>query len=78
MILNPVETSHFGTIEYGDTKVSPMQDLKIYKEDTLGLRSLDEQGKLHLKTIEKKGHTIIDLEWIVKEVFPCLYQKSYK
>lgn len=51
-VLEPPESGKFSTYEpttYGNPKrVVPLQESWFYKLDTLGLKTLDKQGKLHM------------------------------
>lgn len=38
------------------TRIVPMEEQMIYKEDTFGLRTLNEQGRLHVHVMEKVIH----------------------
>ncbi|KAL8793802.1 MAG: hypothetical protein Q9195_003632 [Heterodermia aff. obscurata] len=47
----PKESGWFAEFNTTSTEVTKLQDRTIYKEDWLGLKSLDEDGKLHFRTI---------------------------
>lgn len=55
----PKETSWFAEVEEGE--VTLLRERKIYKEDWLGLKELDEAGKLKFETI-KGGHMALSDE----------------
>ena len=47
----PKETGWFAEVNTTSEEVTKLQDRTIYKEDWLGLRALDKEGKLHFNTI---------------------------
>ncbi|GAB0138084.1 hypothetical protein EsDP_00006329 [Epichloe bromicola] len=47
----PKESSWFGEVS-GDGNVTPLKDREIYKEDWLGLKSLDDKGGLKFRSVE--------------------------
>ncbi|KAJ5106047.1 hypothetical protein NUU61_003394 [Penicillium alfredii] len=47
----PKESSWFAEVNVTDGSVIPLQQRPLYTEDWLGLKQLDEQGKLDFKTI---------------------------
>lgn len=47
----PKESSWFAEVNATTGEVTPLQDRPIYKEDWLGLKQLDEQGKLDFDTV---------------------------
>lgn len=47
----PKESGWFAEVNTTSTEVTKLQDRPIYKEDWLGLKTLDQDGKLHFKTI---------------------------
>ncbi len=44
-IIYPIESSWFGQIS-SDGKLIKMEETEIYKQNTFGLRTLDEEGRL--------------------------------
>lgn len=46
----PKETASFGEIVNGTVK--SLRELEFYTKDYLGLRTLDEEGRLHLLEVE--------------------------
>ncbi|KAJ5692712.1 hypothetical protein N7462_002135 [Penicillium macrosclerotiorum] len=46
----PKESALFAEVNATDGTVTPLQERQIYKEDWLGLKKLDDQGKLHFKS----------------------------
>ena len=47
----PKESAFFQEVNTTSGEVTKLQDRPIYKEDWLGLKSLDEAEKLHIQTI---------------------------
>jgi palmitoyl-protein thioesterase len=47
----PKESSWFSEVNGTTGEVTPLKERPIYKEDWLGLKQLDEQGKLDFKTV---------------------------
>ena len=64
-VVVPKETAHFA--DRNGTEVIPLQKLDIYNGDWLGLKTLDEAGKLEFKTIPG-GHMDLS-DKLLKEVF---------
>ncbi|CAJ1365085.1 unnamed protein product [Effrenium voratum] len=55
--LQPWQTGVFGFYREGsDSEILPMEKQKLFVEDTFGLRSLKEAGKLHLETVKGVVH----------------------
>jgi palmitoyl-protein thioesterase len=47
--VSPAQSAHFWTYAPGDkTLLVPLQSQPLYTEDWIGLRDLDERGRLHL------------------------------
>ena len=65
-IVVPKESGWFAEVNTTSTEVTKLQDRTIYKEDWLGLKTLDKDGKLHFKTIVG-GHMEFG-EDLIKEV----------
>jgi palmitoyl-protein thioesterase len=54
-VITPWQSSHFGFYnENGD--VVPLHQRSIYTDDTIGLKTLDELGKLHLMSFADVRH----------------------
>ncbi|WOH14807.1 hypothetical protein DCAR_0934330 [Daucus carota subsp. sativus] len=71
-ILIPKETSLFGYYEDGSwSTILPAQKTRLYIEDWIGLRTLDEAGKVKFITLSGK-HLEISLEDMKKYVLPYL------
>ena len=67
----PKESGWFAEVNTTSTEVTKLQDRPIYKEDWLGLKSLDKDGKLHFRTIVG-GHMQFGedtIEDVAKEYF---------
>ncbi|KAK7792341.1 hypothetical protein R5R35_013826 [Gryllus longicercus] len=65
---NPKETEWFGFFEPGqDKKLYRMQDSVLYREDRIGLRKLDQQGRLKLLAVDG-NHLQFSEEWFVNEI----------
>lgn len=47
-MINPKTSAWFGLEDEESGRLVPMNETVWYVEDTLGLKTLDEQGKLHL------------------------------
>ncbi|EYC11577.1 hypothetical protein Y032_0050g1986 [Ancylostoma ceylanicum] len=64
----PKESSWFGFYKEGDLDtILPMNETRLYQEDRIGLRKLDETGRLHFLAVEG-DHLKIDKETFIKEV----------
>jgi palmitoyl-protein thioesterase len=61
----PRESSHFG--EYDGEELRSMEETGLYTEDRIGLRELNDRGRLYLE--HAPGfHMQFSLEWFVEEV----------
>lgn len=77
-ILVPRETSWFGYYPDGassSTPVLPPQKTKLYTEDWIGLKTLDDAGKVRFISVPG-GHIEITEEDLVKYVVPYLQNES--
>lgn len=64
----PVESEWFGFYTPGqDVQVLPLQQSQIYLEDRLGLKEMDEAGKLHFLT-QDGNHLEFTDEWFLEEI----------
>merc|ERR1711988_1670012 len=62
------ETSHFEFYAPGqDKEIVPLRESPIYLEDWIGLRTLDEAGKLILLEIPG-DHLQVSTEWLISEI----------
>ena len=67
--VEPIETQHFGFYYPGqDQDIQPLTEAPIYTEDKIGLRALDEAGKLAFLTIPGVDHMQIPEEWFIENV----------
>lgn len=55
-VITPWQSSHFGYYDNNNTVID-MRDRSIYKDDVIGLKTLDKQGKLKLITVPGISHT---------------------
>ena len=52
-IVDPKQSEWFGWFDDNDHQTMlPLQNTTLYKEDWIGLRSLDEAGKLHFMSVD--------------------------
>lgn len=67
-IVDPVESEWFGFFAYGDTKtIVALEDTKLYKEDRLGLKALDQSNRL-IRISLPGDHLQISREWYTSEI----------
>jgi len=57
-VITPWQSSHFGYYDSNNTVID-MRDRSIYKDDVIGLKMLDKQGKLKIITVLGIPHS----EW---------------
>ena len=71
-IVEPKESSHFEFYSPGqDNEVLALNESALYRDDWLGLKSLDERGKLHFFAVDGK-HVQIDYDWVAEYIIPFL------
>ena len=72
-VIKPWQSSHFGFFNYKE-EVVPMEQLDFYINDTFGLKTLDEQGRVFNFTIPNVFHTHWheDINVIQKYIIPYL------
>lgn len=63
----PKESAIFAEVNATDATVTPLQERRIYKEDWLGLRKLDEEGKLEFKSVPGQHMQLSDQ--VLKKTF---------
>jgi palmitoyl-protein thioesterase len=63
----PKESAWFSEVNRTSGEVTKLQDRKMYEEDWLGLKFLDEQGRLEFNTAEGKHMNIT--EDLLREIF---------
>lgn len=68
----PKESAFFHEVNTTTGEVTKLQDRPIYKEDWLGLKTLDEAKKLHIKTIDGPHMQLTD------EVLEDVFKKYFK
>ncbi|KAL3319804.1 Palmitoyl-protein thioesterase 1 [Cichlidogyrus casuarinus] len=69
-VVVPRESEHFGYFHYDDlSKIYNVSDSPLYKEDQLGLKSLDESGRLHLLSVDG-DHLQFNLTWFKSNIIP--------
>jgi len=68
----PKESSNFETYAPGqEENVLPLRQSQLYQEDFIGLKTLDESGRLHF--FEVPGHHVqFDYDWIAENIVPFL------
>lgn len=74
-VITPWQSAHFGFFKDGNiSTVEPMHNRKIYKEDAIGLRALDEKKKLKLVTVPGIKHQAwhLNITLIREVVVPLL------
>ncbi|XP_043794767.1 lysosomal thioesterase PPT2 homolog isoform X1 [Apis laboriosa] len=54
-VITPWQSSHFGYYDVNETVIN-MRDRSIYKDDLIGLKTLDESGRLVLITVPNVPH----------------------
>lgn len=69
----PNESTWFGYYD-ADGNTIPLEDLPLYKEDKLGLKSMKEGGKLIFLT-SPLGHLKLDETWFISTIIPYLKEK---
>ena len=66
--VEPRETSHFEFYAPGDdTTIIPLRESPLYLEDWIGLKTLDEEGRLHLLEIPG-DHLSVSTDWLISEI----------
>ncbi|XP_050227520.1 uncharacterized protein LOC126677108 [Mercurialis annua] len=77
-VLIPKETSWFGYYPDGSFKtVLPVEQTKLYEEDWIGLKELNEAGRVHFVNVTG-GHLGISKSDMKKEVVPFLADSNSK
>lgn len=72
----PKESAFFGEVNATSETVVRLQDREIYRQDWLGLKRLDEQGRLDFK-IAPGGHMQLEEE-VLKDAFRTYFQTKEK
>lgn len=67
-MVDPPESEIFGFFEPGQSnKIVPMNETRLYTEDWIGLRTLDEAGKVKIYEIDG-DHLQFDMKWFINEI----------
>jgi len=68
MMVEPRESGHFEFYIPGqDKEILPLRESQLYLEDWIGLKTLDESGKLHM--FEVPGdHLQVSTQWLIDEI----------
>lgn len=66
-MVQPRESEWFGFYDEDTSEIIPLEKSQLYTEDRLGLRKLNEEGKLHFLEVEG-DHLQISDEVFVKEI----------
>uniref|UniRef100_U5ES24 palmitoyl-CoA hydrolase n=1 Tax=Corethrella appendiculata TaxID=1370023 RepID=U5ES24_9DIPT len=72
-VITPWESSHFGYFNEND-EIVPYKKREIYTEDRIGLKTLDEKGKLKIITVPNVPHYQwhLNIDVINKVILPYL------
>ena len=67
--VEPIETQHFSFYYPGqDHDIQPLTEAPIYTEDRIGLRALDEAGKLIFINVPGAGHVDFTDDWFTRNI----------
>lgn len=69
-IIVPKSSSWFGFLDSSGNELS-MEDTEVYKKDGLGLKSMQENGKLVLLEAPR-DHLALDESWFVENLLPFM------
>lgn len=68
-MVEPVETEHFEFYYPGSENLTqPLRESPIYTEDRIGLKTLDESGRLVFYSLEGTDHLEFDDQWFIDEI----------
>ena len=71
-IVVPKESAHFRFYRPGqDVEVLALEESRLYQDNLIGLKTLNEQGKLHFYAVDGK-HVQIDYDWVADNIVPFL------
>ena len=71
-VVVPKESAHFMFYKPGqDVEVLALEDSRLYRDNLIGLKTLNEQGKLHFYALDGE-HDEIDYNWVKKNIVPFL------
>jgi palmitoyl-protein thioesterase len=80
-MVQPIETQWFGFYKPGQAvETYSLFDSRLYKQDLLGLKYLNDTGRLHLLS-SPNGHTLLTYKWLKLFVIPFInvtYNDSHK
>jgi len=72
-MVQPKESELFGFYKVGQAKeVYQVQDSKLYQEDWLGLKQLNDSGRLHLFAVDG-DHLQIDEQWLIENIIKIYF-----
>ena len=73
-MIAPWETSLFGFWDKDGKTVIPMEKQNYYTQDTFGLRTLKESGRLTVTNVPNRSHIswMIEEDLIVQYILPAL------
>lgn len=72
IVVIPRETSHFGFYRDGTSKpVVEMEETNLYEDDLLGLKKMNEDGKIH-RYIHEGHHMSFSDEFFLEYIIPFL------
>jgi len=67
-MVEPKESQHFEFYSPGSSEeLIPLRESPIYTEDRIGLKTLDEAGKLHFISIDG-DHLQFSTDWFVENI----------
>merc|ERR1711917_146819 len=70
IVVIPRETSHFGFYRDGTSKpVVEMEETNLYEDDLLGLKKMNEDGKIH-RYIHEGHHMSFSDEFFLEYIIP--------
>jgi len=73
-MVEPRESSHFEFYVPGQADVIlPLKESPIYTEDRIGLKSLDEAGRLHFMEVEG-NHLEFSREWFIENIINVYFK----
>lgn len=67
-MVQPIESEWFGFYEPGQAKkIQTLQESELYKQDRLGLKQMDQEGKLHFLSLPG-NHQQFEWSWFDKNI----------
>ena len=71
-VVVPKESAHFMFYKPGqDVEVQSLEESSLYEDNLIGLKTLNEEGKLHFYAVDGK-HVEIDYDWVAENILPFL------